>query len=91
MTRIDETHRRTSITYAQLDRVLRALGFTCREVAATVPTRVYEHNSGALFTTPPLPMKEKVLDYHLAMARIEVDNFGIADPAVFDAELQKAG
>jgi hypothetical protein len=32
-----------------------------------------------------------VLEHHLVSARVMVDAFGIADPKVFDARLQKAG
>jgi hypothetical protein len=40
---------------------------------------------------PPFPDAEKVLDYHLAAARLTLDNYGIANPKAFDNELQKAG
>ena len=32
---------------------------------------------------------DKVYEHHLAMARLELDNFGIADPTTFDAKLRK--
>jgi hypothetical protein len=32
-----------------------------------------------------------VLEYHLVGARTTLNLFGIADPKVFDAKLQKAG
>jgi hypothetical protein len=40
---------------------------------------------------PPFPDSERVLDYHLAGARTTLDNFGIADPGLFEAQLRKAG
>jgi hypothetical protein len=84
--------KRTDITYGQLDKVLRSLGFSCRLVKKDPPTRVYEHKqSGALLMMPPFPMTDHVLDYHLVGARTTLDLFGIADPKVFDAKLQKAG
>jgi hypothetical protein len=92
MSRADATYKRTSYTYGRLDQVLRGLGFTCREVQATVPTRVYEHKeTGAMLMMPPFPMGDKVLDYHLATAQITLDEYGIADPTAFAAELRKAG
>ena len=78
---------RTDVTYGQLDRVLRSLGFTCRVLKKEPATRVYEHESGALITIPPFPETDYVLNYHLEAARTVVDLFGIADPKVFDAKL----
>jgi hypothetical protein len=82
---------RTDVTYGQLDAVLRSLGFSCRTSEQEPPARVYEHKSGALFTTPPFAMNDLVLDYHLVAARTMADLFGIVDPKVFDAKLRKAG
>jgi hypothetical protein len=84
--------KKTDVTYGELDKVLRSLGFSCRLVKKDPPTRVYEHTeSGALIMMPPFPMTDYVLDYHLVSARTTLDLFGIADPKVFDAKLQKAG
>jgi len=82
---------RTDVTYGQLDQVLRSLGFCCWLSKKEPPARVYEHGSSALLTTPPVAMDELVLDYHLAAARTKLALFGIADPKVFDAKLQKTG
>jgi hypothetical protein len=83
--------KRTDVTYGRLDRVLRTLGFSCRVVTEEPETRVYEHKeSGAWIMLPRLPEDELVLDYHLAGVRTTLDGFGIADPKVFDAKLQKA-
>jgi len=81
------------VTYSQLDRVLRALGFTCRVVTtADPPTRVYEpKDTGAGILLPCRPENDLVLDFHLAEARTTLDGFGIADAALFDTELHKAG
>ena len=82
---------RTGVTYGQLDKVLRSLGFSCRLVKGDPPARVYEHKeTGAYITMPPFPETDFVLDYHLIGARTTVDLFGIADPKVFDRKLQKA-
>jgi hypothetical protein len=85
--------KRTDVTYGQLDKVLRSLGFSCRLVKKEPRTRVYTHKeSGALIMMPPpFPMTDHVLDYHLVGARTTLDLFGIADPKVFDVKLQKAG
>jgi hypothetical protein len=84
--------KRTDVTYGQLDRALRSLGFSRRLVAKDPPALRYEHKeSGALVTLPPFPETDKVLDYHLVAVRTILDNYGIADPTAFAAELQKAG
>ncbi len=84
--------RRTGVTYGQLDRVLRSLGFSCRLVNKTPPVRVYEHReTGAEIRVPPFPDADRVLEHHLVTARVMLDEFGIADPTAFAAQLQKAG
>jgi hypothetical protein len=83
--------KRTDVTYGQVDRVLRSLGFSCRE-SKNPPTRIYEHKeSGAWIMLPALPEGDLVLDYHLASVRTTLDGFGIADPSAFAAQLHKAG
>ena len=83
---------RTDVTYGQLDRVLRSLGFSYRLLAKDPPSRVYEHKeAGALIILPAFPESDKVLNYHLAAVRTTLDLNGIAEPTVFAAELQKAG
>jgi hypothetical protein len=95
MNRTDTTFkrtRRTDVTYGQLDHVLRSLGFTQRLLKDEPPARVYEHKeTGALIMLPMSPEAEKVLDYHLIATRVMLDTNGIADPKIFDAELEKAG
>jgi hypothetical protein len=84
--------KRTEVTYGQLDRVLRALGFSCRLLTGEPSARVYEHaQTGASFMIPPFPDSDPVLDYHLVGARTTLNNFGIADPELFEAQLRKAG
>jgi len=36
------------------------------------------------------PDTEKVYEHHLLAARLELDDFGIADPTTFDANLNRA-
>jgi hypothetical protein len=84
--------KRTAVTYGQLDKVLRSLGFSCRLVTGEPPARVYEHKeTAASFVVSPFPENDFVLDYHLVGARTTLDLFGIAEPKVFEAKLQKAG
>lgn len=84
--------KRANVTYGQLDKVLRSLGFTCRPTQHDPPGRIYEHKeSGAVVMLPPFAAKARVYEYHLLTVRTELDNFGLADPSVFAAELQKAG
>jgi hypothetical protein len=83
--------RRTEVTYGQLDRVLRSLGFSCRLVTDEPATRVYDHKeTGASVMIPPFPENEFVLEYHLSGVRTTLDLFGVATPRVFEAKLQKA-
>jgi hypothetical protein len=79
------------VTYAQLDKVLHSLGFSCRPVKHDPPGRIYEHKAGVVIMLPALPESDKVFEHHLVAVRMELDNFGIADPTVFAAKLQKAG
>ncbi len=86
------TMKRTNVTYGQLDRVLRSLGFSCRLATVRVPARVYEDTeSGARITLPRFPETDRVLEHHLILVRTTLDSFGIADATVFAAKLQKAG
>ena len=56
------------------------------------PTRVYQHpEAGALIMLPAFPENDKAFEVHLVAVRMELDNFGIADPTAFAAKLQKAG
>lgn len=84
--------KRSDVTYGQLDKVLRALGFTCRPSDRDPPGRIYEHpKTGALVKLPTFPDDEKVFEYHMITVQGELDNFGIADARTFVAKLQKAG
>jgi hypothetical protein len=84
--------KRSEVTYGQLDKVLRSLGFSCRPSTNQPPGRVYEHpEAGAMVLLPALPESEQVFEHHLIAVRAELDNFGIADPTAFAAKLQKAG
>ena len=83
--------KRADVTYGQLDSVLRSLGFSHWMSKKDPPSRVYEHESGALFTTPPYPLTDLAYIHHLVAARSILDQFSIADPNIFDAKLQKVG
>ena len=84
--------KRTEITYGQLEKVLRSLGFTCRPGNNDPPGRIYEHKeTGAIVMLPAYPESDKVYEHHLAVARMEVEDFGITDLKTFNAKLQKAG
>jgi hypothetical protein len=84
--------KRTEVTYGQLDKVLRSLGFSCRTAQDKPPARIYEHQqSGAVVMIPDFPDDDTVFEHHLVAARGELDNFGVADPSVFAAKLQRAG
>jgi len=84
--------KRTEVTYGQLDRALRSLGFTCRDIPGKPPVRVYEHaQTGAEVSLPPYPPEDQVLEYHLVTTRIMLDEHGIADPTAFADSLQTAG
>lgn len=83
--------KRTDVTYGQLDRALRSLGFTCRPAKQDSPGRVYEHQTRATIMLPTMPAGEKVYEHHLAAARLELKNFRLADATLFAAKLQRAG
>jgi len=83
--------KQSEATYGQLDKVLQALGFSCRPSKNGPPGRVYEHpKAGAMILLPAFAESEKVLEHHLVSVRVELDNFGIADPITFATKLQKA-
>jgi hypothetical protein len=87
----DPTYKRTGVTYAQLHRALSSLGVSRRLDKNHRPANVYEHPEvGTLIALAAYPERERVLDFHLVALRMMLDNFGIADATVFDAELQKA-
>jgi hypothetical protein len=84
--------KRTDVTYRQLDKILRAFGFVCRPGENDPPGYIYEHEkAGALIMLPAFRKSDKVYEHHLAAARSELENFGIADATTFDTKLQKAG
>jgi hypothetical protein len=40
---------------------------------------------------PALPESDKVYEHHFVAARMELDDFGIADPSALESKLRKAG
>jgi alpha-beta hydrolase superfamily lysophospholipase len=84
--------KRTEVTYGQLDKVLRSFGFSCRPTRSDPPGRIYEHQkTGAVVLLPAFSDSDRVFEHHLIAAQTELDNFGIADPSVFAARVQKTG
>jgi len=84
--------KKTDVTYGQLDKVLRSLGFSCRQVDGDPPARRYEHKRrGGFLSVPPMPDDEPVMEHHLVAARVMLDATGIADAKIFDAQMQRAG
>lgn len=84
--------RRSHVTYGQLDKVLRSLGFRYHPSRRDPPGRIYEHEAtGAMIMLPAYPDKDRVFEHHMVAVRGELDNFGIADPTAFAAKFQKAG
>ncbi len=83
---------KTNITYSQLDKALRSFGFS-RQVFEKHGKGVrYEHKeTGAQILLPLFPGEDFVLDYHLAMVRGTLDDFGVAPPSAFEAKLKKVG
>lgn len=84
--------KKSNVTYGQLEKVLRSFGFICRPEVTESSGHIYEHpKTGAIIALPASPVTDKVYAHHLLAARMELDNFGIADPTTFDAKLRKAG
>ncbi len=83
---------RTNVTYGQLDKVLRSLGFSRREFDRDGKGVYYHHEgTGAWVMLPLLPQDERVVEYHLADVRTTLDGFGIADPMALAEKLKRAG
>ncbi|MBI3822368.1 MAG: hypothetical protein HY289_06780 [Planctomycetes bacterium] len=91
MKTLKRTYGRSNVKFAQLDKVLRAFGFSWRPSERNPRTRIYEHEAGARIGLKPYRANERVYKHHMWSVRTELDNFGIADPTTFDAKIQKAG
>jgi hypothetical protein len=82
----------TELTYGQLDKVLRSLGFSSHSVQGKPPARHYKHKeTGAFITLPPLPENDRVMEHHLGAVRVTLEGFGIADSTAFAAQIKKVG
>jgi hypothetical protein len=80
-----------AVTYAQMDKVLAALGFSVRVVTVENKLRLYEHRqTGARFWLAFRPDDETVLPHHLAAVQGALKVHGIADPLDFAVQLQEA-
>ncbi|HZW29838.1 MAG TPA: hypothetical protein VFF52_03970 [Isosphaeraceae bacterium] len=81
----------TEVTYGQLDKVLRALGFSCRRVTLQTRARVYEQQeTGAVIILAAVPARKRALPHHLAAVQGTLKEYGIADPLDLAAQLQHA-
>ena len=79
------------LTYAQMDKVLSALGFTVQVVTGKKKLRVYEHpETGAQLSLAFRPDEETVGPHHLAAIQGTLKVYGIPDPLDFAAHPQKA-
>jgi hypothetical protein len=84
--------KRTDVTYGQLEKALRAFGFTYHQGIRKPPGRIYVHEqTGATVALPASSESEKVYLHHMVAAELELENFGIADASTFKAQLQNAG
>ena len=79
------------LTYAQMNKVMSALGFTVQVVTEKKKLRVYEHpETGARLALAFRPDDEAVLPHHLAAIQGTLKVYGIADSLDFAAHPQKA-
>ena len=83
--------KRSDVTFGQLDKALRSLGFKAQPTKRDPPGRAYTHKAGAIIAIPSYRDNERVYEHHLIAARVELENFGLADASLFAAKLQKAG
>ena len=68
------------------------VGLLLPALQAAPPGRVYEHKeSGSIIILPAFDLSERVYAHHLLTVQTDLDNFGVADPSVFAAKLQKTG
>ena len=83
---------KAGLTYGQLDKVLRSLGFTRHEFERRGKGVRYEHKeTGARITMTLFPKKDRVLMHHFVMVRGTLNDFGVADPSVLEKKTKKAG
>jgi hypothetical protein len=52
--------KRTAVTYGQLDKVLRSLGFSAHATKHAPPGRIYKHTTGAVIMLPEFSPSEHV-------------------------------
>ena len=76
----------SDMTYSQLDKILRELGFSVR--AFDPHTNAYKHaGTGAMMLLPSRP-ERRVIPHHLVGTRMLLDGFGIPEPPELTAHLQ---
>ena len=79
----------TEMTYGRLEEVLHTLGFSPRGVEEK--NKIFMHQpTGALVVFPEFPPENRVLPRHLLAVKSILQAYGIADPAGFATELQRA-
>jgi hypothetical protein len=80
----------SKMTYGDLDKFLRSLGFAVR-IANDGKARVYEHEeAGARISLPKLPSNQKVSPRHLMVVHITLNSYGIEEPLEFAAIVPRA-
>jgi hypothetical protein len=81
----------TEVTYGRVDKVLRALGFSCRTTTIETEANIYEHReTGAVIILPAVSKRKSVLPHHLAAVQGTLAEYGIADAIELSGELHKA-
>jgi hypothetical protein len=76
----------SEVTYGQLDKMLRALGFAVRVVEPN--NWEYLHGeTGALIFLPIFPAEKPVLPRHRAAVRAVLEGYGIAEAADLAARI----
>lgn len=78
----------SDFTYADLDAFLRSYGFEMTEKPGS--HRQYRHQSGALIMYPLAPLTRKAQHFHLAEARIMLDDYGFVPAEDFQRSLESA-
>jgi hypothetical protein len=79
------------VTYGDLDKILRGLGFSCRKATLQTEAFVYEHQeTGAVIILPAVSKRKRAMPHHLAAVQGTMKEYGIADPLDLAGELQKA-
>jgi predicted RNA binding protein YcfA (HicA-like mRNA interferase family) len=68
---------KATFTYGDLDKRLRALGFTVRTLKGKA--RVYRHETGASVYLPDTPLESEVMWHHVVAARHVLDDYNLGE------------